>query len=289
MNKHKDIFHRIAVVSHPSLAEAIETAPKVLSFLEGLCEVTSYASLDEDTLLKSMKNNEHDLLIALGGDGTVLRAGRLCAPYNIPILPINFGRFGFLIEVNADSWEETLTGLFSGDFWFEERMMLNTEHWRDDESLGTWEVLNEAMVGRGDVARPVHLITSLDGRPLTTYVADGLIVATATGSTAYALAAGGPILPPELRNILIMPVAPHLSVDRAIVLAEGSTVTVEVGDNQRAVLNLDGQLPVELTTGDRITVRASKYSVRFVRFQDPGYFYRHLIKLMDQNPSARAN
>ena len=149
----------------------------------------------------------------------MLRAGHLGGPCNIPILGINMGHFGFLMEVRQPQWHDFLGRLLLGDFWLEKRMMLCAEQWRGDQKLGAWDVLNEVVVTRGQVVRPVQLTTSIDGRFLTTYVADGLIAATATGSTGYALAAGGPILPPELRNILLVPVAPHLSIDRAIVLA----------------------------------------------------------------------
>jgi NAD+ kinase len=117
-------------------------------------------------------------------------------------------------------------------------------------------------------------------------VADGLIAATPTGSTAYALAAGGPILPPELRTILLIPVAPHLSVDRAIILAEGSSVSLEVRTDHHAVISVDGQNPVDMKEGDRVQVFASDHSVSFIRFQDPGYFYRNLTAHMEKNPST---
>jgi NAD+ kinase len=113
-----------------------------------------------------------------------------------------------------------------------------------------------------------------------------LIAATPTGSTAYALAAGGPILPPELRNILLVPVAPHLSLDRAIVLAEGSSVSITIEVDHQAVFSVDGQVPVGLTNDDRVHVYASPHVVKFIRFQDPGYFYRNLTPHMGQNPST---
>jgi NAD+ kinase len=167
-------------------------------------------------------------------------------------------------------------------------MMLHTKVWRGDECIGAWDVLNDTVIARGKNLRPAHLSASLDGQALTTYVADALIVATPTGSTAYALAAGGPILPPELRNILLIPVAPHLSIDRAIVLAEGSTVSVTVLSEYEIVVSGDGQTPIRLEKGDRVDSSASEYTVRFIRFQEVGYFYRNLVSLMDQNPSAGA-
>jgi NAD+ kinase len=229
---------------------------------------------------------EFDLLIALGGDGTMLRAGHLCGPSNVPILGINLGRFGFLMEIRQNQWRDIMPRLLTGDYWLERRMMLRAEQVREGISLGSWEVLNEVAVSRGRIVRPVHLVAELDGRFLTTYVADALIASTPTGSTAYALAAGGPILPPEMRTILLVPVAPHLSIDRAIVLAEGSSVSITVNTDHEAVVCIDGQSPVEMVTGDRVDVRASSHTVQFVRFQDPGYFYRNLTPHMYQNPST---
>jgi NAD+ kinase len=141
-------------------------------------------------------------------------------------------------------------------------------------------------VGRGQIIHPIHLITHVDNQYLTTYVADALIAASATGSTAYAMAAGGPILPPELRNILLIAVAPHLSIDQALVLHEGSSVSITLHTDHQAVLSPDGQVPVNLDDGDRVEARASEHSVQFIRFQDPGYFYRNLTPHMNQNPTT---
>jgi NAD+ kinase len=165
-------------------------------------------------------------------------------------------------------------------------MTLCAEQWRAAEMLGSWDVLNEVVISRGQSVRAIKLTASVDGRYLTTYVADALIASTPTGSTAYALAAGGPILPPELRNILLVPVAPHLSLDRAIVLAEGSSVSITIQTEHQAVVSVDGQAPIGITEDDRINVHAGKHTVQFVRFQDPGYFYRNLTPHMNQNPST---
>jgi NAD+ kinase len=193
------------------------------------------------------------------------------------------------MEVRQGQWREFIPRLLAGDYWLEKRMMLTAELWRGDTCLGSWDVLNEVVVGRGQFVRPVQLTAEVDGRILTTYVADSLIAATPTGSTAYALAAGGPILPPELRNILLVAVAPHLSIDRAIVLAEGSSVVIRVHTDHDAVLCADGQTPVNLVDQDRVQVQASQHTVKFVRFQDPGYFYRNLTPHMSQNPSTNTH
>lgn len=282
-------FRNIAVLAHPQLADAAPMAARIAEFLQARHTPACSGLLYDPDLRARLEAGEFDLVIALGGDGTMLRAGHLVAPLGVPILGINLGRFGFLTEVKNDQWHEFIPRVLHGDFWLEKRMMLRAEHWRAGSILGAWDVLNEVVVSRGRVVRPVHLITSVDGRYLTTYVADGLIAATATGSTAYALAVGGPILPPELRNILLVAVAPHLSIDRAIVLAEGSSVSIVVNTDHQAVLSLDGQPPIELNDGDRVDVYAGEHTVSFVRFQDPGYFYRNLTPHMSQNPATGNN
>jgi NAD+ kinase len=277
---------KVIVLTHPKLPVAVEEALQIADYLGEQGLITAHGFLYDETLRRRVKAKEFDLLIALGGDGTMLRAGHLGGPCNIPILGINLGHFGFLTEVHQRQWRDMLPRLLTGDYWLESRMMLCAEQWRGGELLGSWDVLNEIVVSRGQIVRPIHLRTYVDGHFLTTYVADGLIAATPTGSTAYALAAGGPILPPDLRNILIIPVAPHLSVERAIVLAEGSSVSIEVQSDHQAVLSVDGQAPIGLTDDDRVDAHAGDHSVNFVRFQDPGYFYRHLTSHMNRNPST---
>lgn len=281
-------FNRIAVASHPNLPQASELGIEIAAYLEGQGCSEIHGSLYDPDLRSQVQAKGVDLLIALGGDGTMLRAGHLCAPGEIPILGINVGRFGFLTAIQPVEWRESLNRVLAGDFWLEQRMMLRTDHFRQGERLGSWDVVNECFVGRGETVRPVHLVTEIDDHYLTTYVADGLIVATPTGSTAYALAAGGPILPPQLRNILIVPVAPHLSVERAIVLHEGSWVRVTVHSDHDAALTMDGQPSVPLQDGDQVFSCAGDHTVQFVRIQDPDYFYRNLTSRMNQNPSAGA-
>lgn len=279
-------FKHIAVAAHPEVPEAGQEAEKIAAFFQSNDVDTDIVHLFDDGSKESIAAMEYDLLVALGGDGTMLRAGLLCAPAGVPILGINMGRFGFLTEVKLKHWRDVLPNIFKGNFWLEQRMMLRAEQWRVDRLLGTWDVLNEIVISRGHIVRPVHLEASVDGRFLTTYVADGLIASTATGSTAYALAAGGPILPPELRNILLVAVAPHLSIDRAIVLAEGSIVSIIVNTDHEAVLSPDGQPSIKLANGDRVDAYASDHTVLFLRFQDPGYFYRNLTPHMNQNPAT---
>jgi NAD+ kinase len=218
-----------------------------------------------------------DLMVTVGGDGSILRASHVAAPLGIPILGINLGRVGFLTETGPDGWREALGRVLAGDFWIEDRMMLRSEAFRGASSLGEAEALNDVVVGRGERARVVHLRAAVDGGPLATYVADGLIVATPTGSTAYALAAGGPILPPQLRNILLVPVAPHLSMARPVVLSEGVRVRIAVQSRREAVLTVDGEVQSTLECGDEVVVAASQHVARFARVRERTYFYKTLV------------
>jgi NAD+ kinase len=276
------IPHRLVVTGHPKLLDSLQEAEAVAAYLKQKGLEAPYGSLYEEQLRKRVHAGEFDLLIAIGGDGTMLRAGHLCAPHGIPVLGLNKGRLGFLFQVDDGGWQKMIDRLLAGDFWVENRMMLRAEQFRSGESLGTWQALNDAVIARGQYLRPIHVKACVDEQYLTTYVADGLIASTATGSTAYAMASGGPILPPELRNILLVPIAPHLSVDRAVVLSEGSAVRMTVL-SENSVLSIDGQLPVSLAEDDQVDVRAGEDTAKFIRFGDPGYFYRNLTAHMNQS------
>jgi NAD+ kinase len=270
------------VTAYPKMPEAFAEAEAMSAFLKEKGMEAPFGSMYDEELRKRVKKGEFDMLIAVGGDGSVLRAGHLCAPSGVPILGVNLGRLGFLIQIDRREWREHFEKLFRGEAWIENRMMLRAEHIRAGESLGSSNALNEVVVARGQNLRPVRLTAFVDSRQLTSYVADGLIASTATGSTAYALAAGGPILPPELRNILLVPIAPHLSVDRAVVLSEGSSVNIVV-KSENAVLSVDGQPPTPLMEDDQVTVTAADVTAQFVRFGDPGYFYRNITAHMNEN------
>jgi len=276
---------RVVITQHPKMDGVAAQAGQISAFLEKSGISTCVCNTDRPDLPKKLKNGEFDLVIALGGDGTMLRAGHLTAPCGVPLLGINLGRFGFLMQLDRDDWQDYLPRLMKGDYTIEERMMLKADHWRGEKLLDSFQVINEVVVCRGLVVRPIRIRAEVDGYSLASYVADGLIAATPTGSTAYALAVGGPIMPPELRNILIVPVAPHLSMDRAVILPEGAGVSIFTDSDHQAVMSVDGHAPVLLNNEDRVFIKTSDYHVRFVVFQDPGYFYRNLSHYMEQNPS----
>lgn len=280
---------KIAVMAHPDIEGALGIAQEVSRFLEEQGAETRSGSLYDETFRQALREGAFDLLVALGGDGTMLRAGHLCAPVDVPLLGINIGHFGFLAELNRKNWREILPKLMAGDFRYEQRMMLSASCVCHKQEHHSYDVINDVVVARGQYVRPIEVETYLNGSYILSYIADGMITATPTGSTAYALAAGGPILPPEIRNILLMPVAPHLSVDRAVVLSEGASVFIKVRTTHEAVVSVDGQEPVLLADGDGVQINAHKKSLFMVRFEDPGYFYRNLTSYMDQNPVYSVN
>lgn len=270
-------FRNIGLLYHPKLAESRVMAAEILELIESI-GASAWVSLSWNEEAIKERVPDLDLLIILGGDGSLLRGARLSARYAVPILGINMGRLGFLVEVQPAEWPERVRQALSGDYWIEDRMLVHAEHYHQGELVNVYDALNEIVIGRGRLARVVRLPTYIDGGYLTTYTADGLIIATATGSTAYALAAGGPILPPELENFLLIPLAPHLSLDRAIVLSKGVTIRVQVSTDHTSILTVDGQLEIELSDGDEVVMSAGSSVARFVRLQEKNYFYRTLMQ-----------
>jgi NAD+ kinase len=227
-----------------------------------------------------------DLLITLGGDGTLLRAARMGAKHEVPMLGVKMGRLGFLAEVPPQEWRGPLDRMLSGDYWIEQRLMIRVHVERHDRAGGgaertcVYDALNDVVLSRGNLARVVRISAELDDSYLTTYTCDGLIVSTATGSTGYALAVHGPIMPPDLRNILVIPIAPHLSMDRAVILAEGATIRLRAHSDYPPMLTVDGQVVVEVEEGDEVVVVGSPHLARFVRLRERGYFYQSLMEKM---------
>ncbi len=275
---------RFVIFYHPKVKASLELAQEMAAHLKERGAFAEYSSIDDEAKLSQA--GEADMLIALGGDGTMLRAGRTGAFRNQPVLGINLGRLGFLVDAQPDEWREVLARVLGGDFRIEERLMLHASHAQNGATLRAYDVLNEVVVARGTVVRPIRLQTTVNDAPLTTYVADGLIVATPTGSTAYALAAGGPVLPPEAKNILLVPIAPHLSMDRAIVLPSDVVVEITVRTEHQSIFSADGHHSTPLQDGDLVRVRASRNAARFVRMTPPTHFYKTLADRMMQNPTA---
>lgn len=267
----------IGLLYHPRKPET-QALARSLSRVLGERGATSWvvSSWDERAILARI--TELDLLVTLGGDGTMLRAARVAAPHAVPILGVNFGRLGFLAELQPGEAIERVPLVLGGDFRLEERMLVHAELCRDGDCLAGYEALNDVFLGRGAVPKAVHLTTLIDGETLTTYVADGAAVATPTGSTAYTLSAGGPVIDPRVRSLLLVPIVPHLSAVHALVLPPETVVTFRIRADYASVLSIDGQIHVEVQDGDQVTVTGSQYSVPFVRLGPVNNFYETLLE-----------
>jgi len=214
-----------------------------------------------------------DLIIVLGGDGTLISVARLIGDRNVPIVGVNLGRLGFLTEVTRDELPEMLERLISGNYQVSDRMMLDATIHRNDRVVGKFTVLNDIVINKGALARIIDMETSVDGRHLTSYKADGLIVSTPTGSTGYNLAAGGPIIYPDINSLLITPICPHMLTNRPIMVWSRSVIEIKVNFEDDVVFFTgDGQVGRKLLPGDRVEVRRSEQRTHLVSSPSKDYF-----------------
>ncbi len=213
------------------------------------------------------------LVIVLGGDGTLLSVARIFAATGTPILSVNLGYLGFLTEIRLADLYATLEGWCSNCHSLDARAMLHAALWRDGAQLSSFEALNEVVVSKGDIARMGDFAVELDGKSVARFRADGVIVSTPTGSTAYTLAANGPILTPDVDAMVVTPICPHLLTLRPIVVPGDArlTVRVESASNQ-ILLTVDGQEAIELRLGDEVRCQRSSYTVNLVRLSESGFF-----------------
>jgi NAD+ kinase len=253
------------------LARQIETALQ-----ERRLQVWRGAASDEEALRRAAP--ELDLLITLGGDGTIVRAIRAVAHEGVPILGVNLGRLGFLAEVEPAALDEVLPALLDGRFFVEERMMLRSELVREGERILCAEAINDVVMARGRASRTVRIAVDVDGHHVFSPTCDGMIVATPTGSTAYCLAAGGPIVAPDLRSLTMVPIAAHLGIAHALVIPAHRQLDLTLLNGPEAMVTVDGQQDVPVQPGDRLRSSASENVARFVRMTENGYFYETVLR-----------
>jgi NAD+ kinase len=273
-------FRNIGIISRPRRSNLSEVVPPLLSWLEarGL-HVTFFqetaASLPEPSEGRSREQvaTASDLLLVLGGDGTLLAAARVAAPRGIPILPINMGSLGFLTSFMLDELYHALEDILAGRVIVSERVMLHAELERRDKILDKQTVLNEVVINKGALARMIELELSIDGDFVCRYRADGLIVASPTGSTAYSLSAGGPIVHPSVESFIITPICPHTLSDRPVVIADTSIVDVKLSAGTESVfLTLDGQKGIPLQATDRVRVSRAHQRLKLIQTPNKSYF-----------------
>ncbi len=270
----------VAIVSKPNREELARLLPELIAWLRrhGFDPVLdleggSYTATAPAVARTELPARAPALVIVLGGDGTLLAAARIFATVGTPILSVNLGFLGFLTEVRLAELYATLKKWCEGCHRLDERAMLHAALWREGAEYASFEALNEIVVSKGDIARMGEFAVELDGRSVARFRADGVIVSTPTGSTAYTLAANGPILTPNVDAMVVTPICPHLLTLRPIVVRGDASLTVRVeGVPNVALLTIDGQQGVELCRGDEVRCCRSCHTVKLVRLGDSGFF-----------------
>jgi len=258
-------MNRIGFAYNPTMDAAIELRERAAGWVEmhGLRHWAAAAE-DRDTLLRELPQT--DALLVLGGDGTFLRAASAVIEVDVPLLGLNVGKVGFLSKVEASGIERVLGQLVAGDYTIERRMALEGRILRGGAEPGERVVaLNDVVVARGALARVVRLTVQIDGSHLATFVSDGLVVASPTGSTGYSFSAGGPILHPAARNLVVTPIAGYLTTIRSVVIGPAAVVRCRIVDAHEALVSIDGREDLPLAVGDVVEVRAIERPVRFLQ------------------------
>ncbi len=264
-----------AVISKPAKAELHHIAPEVIKWLSSHGytvvvdeETTAYAPDYDSVPRDQIASRQPQFVVVLGGDGTLLSAARAVSKANIPILGVNLGSLGFLTEIPLPDLYKVLEVVDRGNCAFENRTMLHAELHRGDTVVGSFDCLNDTIVNKSAIARLVEFDLYLDGRFVSNYKGDGVIVATTTGSTAYSLAAGGPILVPSVAAFIITPVCPHSLTHRPLVVRDSSEIRIQIRSvDEEAFLSIDGQVGLPVANGDVIICRKSDYKVRLLRIR----------------------
>ena len=268
--------HLVANTYRPDALEAVRETAAWLSGKGARVGIDGEAGrLVDLPVIANAEFGEADLVIAFGGDGTLIRAVHLCADHGTPILGVYFGRFGFVTQCTHDNLVACIEAFFEGRSIIERRMMLDAELQRGGQTVARLSALNETVLQRAVVARMMTFQVKVDGQVLTSYPADGIIVATPTGSTAYNLSAGGPILDPRVQALVLTAIAPHTLNARTLVLSADSEIVLRVQSNGDAVLSADGQTRLHLLSGDEVRVRKSTRMTNLVAVNDDDF----LVKL----------
>jgi NAD+ kinase len=262
----------VSIVIKPNHAEALETAGELTDWLgsRGIQKVSQIFS--DQTEVTELDPNA-DLVVVLGGDGTMISTARLFGDAEMPVLGVNYGSLGYLTEFRIEEMYSAIEAILVGDYVVNRREMLDAEHWRENDRIATGRVLNDVVINKSALARIIEIDVHLDGLFVNSFRADGLIVATPTGSTAYNLSAGGPIIYPSMNAIVVTPICPFTLTNRPIVVPDSAEIELQVmNETEGVVLTLDGQTGFSMLAGDRVIIRKSKTTFNLVEPPNRNYF-----------------
>lgn len=277
-------FKTVGLITKHGDARVSDTLTELLQFLESqetnvlLDESSRGLIADKAFVSREQISRECDLVIVVGGDGTLLNAARTMTERQVPLLGINLGRLGFLTDISPVRLRESLTEIFAGNYVEEERILLRSTIYRDGEVIARSEAFNDVVIHKWDVARMIEMETYIDGRFVSTSRSDGLIVATPTGSTAYALSGGGPILYPDLNALVLVYICPHTMSNRPIVIDGNHLVEIIVTDSSQshAQVTCDGQINLGVVSGDRVQIRKEDNNVKLIH--PPGHDHFEVLR-----------
>jgi NAD+ kinase len=266
----------IGMLVHPQNPAARETAARIRERLEADA-ISCWEESTRATDVSEAHLAATRLLLVLGGDGSLMRAAQLTAPRDIPVVAVSLGRLGFLAELTPENAVDLLPQFLAGNYWLDRRLMLEVTVVRADGTTETVLAANDAVVTNPKPSRVLDITCAVDDAPVTTFVADAFIVSTPTGSTAYNLAAHGPIVAPWTQTMILTPVAPHLSSIDSLIISSDARVTLLASSREGAVLTSDGQLDVPLATGDVVHICASRHTLALARVNPRNHFYATLV------------
>jgi NAD+ kinase len=281
MSSDAKVIRTVGIIARPRREDISRVVPPLITWLRVhgakiICDAETgecIGSLAGETRRREDLAACTDLLIVLGGDGTLLSAARLAAAHKVPILAVNLGGLGFLTTVSLDELYPILEEIFSNQYRISERVMLVAEILRDGKVVRSQIALNDAVLNKAALARIMDLELRVDGENVTTYKADGLILSTPTGSTAYSLAAGGPIIYPVVEAFVITPICPHTLTNRPLVIPDSAKIEIDFrSDDDVVFLTFDGQIGIQLATGDRIHISKAPEKLYLVRPSKKTYF-----------------
>ena len=274
----------VGVIVKPNHAEAWKTACELSDWLEqrhisliGKPRIQSESPAGSGCDIEQVDDErfgaESDLIVVLGGDGTMISTARFVGDADVLVLGINYGSLGYLTDFRIEEMFPALEAIFEGAYEIDRRVMLHAEHWRGEEMLATGRVLNDVVINKAALARIIEIEVSLNGLYVNSFRSDGLIVSTPTGSTAYNLSAGGPIIYPSMNAVVVTPICPFTLTNRPIVVPDDAMIELKLDkENEGVVLTLDGQIGYAMQSGDSVRIRKSRTTFNLVQPPNRNYF-----------------